>query len=176
MKRSKTLLVLALIIVNIIADQITKFWVRAHVEPGSVSDIIGSYFTLHNVENPGAFLGMGSDMNPTLKIIFLLILPVVVLLIALRYLLTQKNLDQWTVVGLSFVIGGGIGNIYDRIIYKQVTDFWHIDFGSGIQTGIFNVADVSVMIGMGCILMSAIVNRKQKDVTDDVINSSDIED
>ena len=167
MKLSRSVLVFILILINIVADQLTKFWVRENVEPGSVSDIVGNYFTLHRVENPGAFLGMGSDLNPTVKLLVLLILPVVVLLLALRYVLTQKNLDQWTVVGLSFVIGGGIGNIYDRIIHKSVTDFWHIDFGSGIQTGIFNMADVSVMVGMGCILVSAILSRKKKEKIED---------
>ena len=164
MNKARTLLIFGLIVINIIADQVSKFWVRANVELGSESSIIGNTFTLHNVYNKGAFLGIGSDMNPTLKIIFLLVLPVIVLLIALRYLLTNKGLDQWTIVGLSFVIGGGIGNIYDRIVEGQVTDFWHIDFGGVFRTGIFNVADVSVMIGMGCILMSAILNRKQKPV------------
>lgn len=170
MKISKYVLVFGLISLNIVADQLSKFWVRANVELGSESQIIGDYFTLHNVYNKGAFLGMGSDMNPTLKLIFLLVLPVVVLLLALRYLLTNKDLDQWTIVGLSFVIGGGIGNIYDRIMEGQVTDFWHIDLGGVFRTGIFNVADVSVMIGMGCILMSAILSRKKKEITEDSIS------
>jgi signal peptidase II len=167
MNKARTILVFGLIIITIIADQASKFWIRANVELGSENPIIGDYFTLHNVYNEGAFLGMGSDMNPTLKLIFLLILPVIVLALALRYLLTNKELDQWTIVGLSFVIGGGIGNIYDRFMEGKVTDFWHIDFGGVFQTGIFNVADVAVMIGMGCILVSAILNRK-KSVTEEI--------
>lgn len=161
MNKARTLLVFGLILITIIIDQASKFWIRANVELGSESPIFGDTFTLHNVYNEGAFLGMGSDMNPTLKLIFLLILPVVVLLLALRYLLTNKDLDRWTIVGLSFVIGGGIGNIYDRILEGKVTDFWHIDFGGVFRTGIFNVADVCVMVGMGCILMSAILSRKK---------------
>ena len=161
MNKARTLLVFGLIVINIFLDQVSKFWVRANVELGSESPIIGDTFTLHNVYNKGAFLGMGSEMNDTLRLILLLILPVVVLLFALRYLLTNKDLDQWTVVGLSFVIGGGVGNIYDRILYGQVTDFWHIDFGGVFRTGIFNIADVSVMVGIGCILLSAFLNRKK---------------
>lgn len=161
MKLPRYVLVFGLILLNIACDQVSKVWVRNHVDEGSISSIIGDGFTLHNVYNSGAFLGMGSDMNPTLKIIFLLILPVVVLLLALRYLLTNKDLDQWTIVGLSFVIGGGIGNIYDRFMEGKVTDFFHIDLGGVFKTGIFNIADVSVMIGMGCILMSAILSRKK---------------
>ena len=55
-------------------------------------------------------------------------------------------------VGISFVLGGGIGNMYDRIIHGSVTDFLHIDFVI-FQTGIFNMADVSIMTGMFLILI-----------------------
>lgn len=162
MKISKYVLVFGLILLNIACDQISKVLVREHVEVRVETQLIGDTFIMTNVENSGAFLGLGSDLDPTVKLIVLLILPVVVLALALRYVLTNKQLDQWTIVGLSFVIGGGIGNIYDRIMYGSVTDFFHIDLGGVFRTGIFNMADVSVMVGMGCILVSAIVNRKQK--------------
>jgi len=164
MKLSRKALVFGLIIFNIIIDQVSKFLVRQHVEYREETKLIGDAFIMTNVENSGAFLGLGSDLNPTIKLIVLLILPVVVLFLALRYVLTNKLLDQWTIVGLSFVIGGGIGNIYDRIVYGSVTDFFHIDLGGIFRTGIFNIADVSVMIGMGCILVSAILNRKKNPV------------
>lgn len=162
MKLSKrSLFIIALIVVNIAIDQISKFWVRANVEARSVSSIIGDIFTLHNVENSGAFLGMGSDLNPTIKLIVLLILPIIVLGWVLRHVFKEKDMDQWSLVGFCCIIGGGIANVYDRIVYGSVTDFWHIDFGGGIQTGIFNLADVSVSTGMIMLLISAIIHRKK---------------
>lgn len=53
--------------------------------------------------------------------------------------------------GWCFVIGGGIGNLADRIIHGSVTDFLHLDLGV-LQTGIFNFADVSIMAGLMMIL------------------------
>ena len=50
-------------------------------------------------------------------------------------------------IGLCFVIGGGVGNLLDRIVYGSVTDFLYLKFGI-FQTGIFNMADVSIMTGM----------------------------
>lgn len=162
MKLSKrSIFIIVLIVFNIAIDQISKFWVRANVDPRSVSSIFGDIFTLHNVENSGAFLGMGSDLNPTIKLIVLLILPVIVLGWVLRHIFKEKDLDQWSLIGFCCIIGGGIANVYDRIIYGSVTDFWHIDFGSGIQTGIFNLADVSVSTGMIMLLISAVINRKK---------------
>ncbi len=167
MKISRYVLVFGLILLNITCDQVSKVMVRQNVEFRVETKLIGDTFVMTNVENSGAFLGLGSDLNPTIKLIVLLILPVVVLALALRYVITNRQLDQWTIVGLSFVIGGGIGNIYDRILYGSVTDFFHIDLGGVFRTGIFNMADVSVMVGMGCILISAIINRKQKQVIEE---------
>lgn len=160
MKLKRFLIVFSLIILNIGCDQISKNVVRTSVEVRSKTEIIGEKFILTNVENSGAFLGMGSNLNPVLKFILLLALPVVVLLIVLRYVLTKKDLDHMTIVGLSFIVGGGIGNLYDRILYSSVTDFFHIDLGGIFKTGIFNMADVSVMVGMGLILLAGISHKK----------------
>lgn len=152
-------LIFSLIILNIGCDQISKKMVRNQVDVHSKTELVGDKFILTNVENSGAFLGMGSELNPTIKLVLLLILPVVVLLLVLYYLLTKKDLDSLTITGLSFIVGGGIGNLYDRILYGSVTDFFHIDLGGIFKTGIFNMADVSVMVGMGFILLSGFTKK-----------------
>jgi signal peptidase II len=98
--------------------------------------------TLTKIENTGAFLSLGQSMPKILRTIFLTILPLIILGLTFIYLLTKKNLSSFKVVGLCFVIGGGVGNLFDRVVYGSVTDFLHIDFGI-FQTGIFNMADVS---------------------------------
>ena len=70
----------------------------------------------------------------------------------LGYILFTSGLDKLFIVGLTFIIGGGIGNMIDRVLYGSVTDFMLIDLGL-VKTGIFNAADVSVMIGTGMILL-----------------------
>lgn len=164
MKLSKrSVYILLVIIITIAADQISKIWIRLNVVPGSQSSIIGNYFTLHNVENEGAFLGMGSDLNPTLRLILLLILPIVVLVFVLRYIFKDKSLDNWSLFAFSSIIGGGLANVYDRIIYGSVTDFWHIDLGGVFRTGIFNMADLSVTTGM---IILVLVSFKKKKITE----------
>jgi signal peptidase II len=147
---------------NIALDQISKFWVRADVIPGSEAPIIGDIFTLHNVENTGAFLGMGSDFNPTLKLIFLLILPIIVLGVVLHHIFKDKNMDKLSLIGFCCIIGGGFANVFDRFAYGSVTDFLHIDFGGSLRTGIFNLADISVSFGMILLLIAAIQNAKKQ--------------
>ncbi|MFD2822134.1 signal peptidase II [Lacinutrix iliipiscaria] len=159
MKRS--LFIGFLIILNIVLDQVSKVWVRASVAPGTKTEIIGDYFTLHNVENSGAFLGMGSDLDPTLRLIFLLIIPTGVMAYVLFYIFKNKELDKLSLIGFCCILGGGMANIYDRFMYGEVTDFFHIDFGGVFKTGIFNVADMSVMLGLGLLIIS---NFKKKEI------------
>lgn len=157
---TRTLLIFGLIIFNIALDQISKFWIRANVTPGSQSEILGDYLTLHNVENAGAFLGMGSDFTPVFKVLLLNVLPVIVLALVLFHIFRDKTLDRRSLVGFACIIGGGMANIYDRILYGSVTDFLHIDLGGVFRTGIFNSADVSVMVGMGLLLLSNFKKKK----------------
>ena len=154
--------ILLIIIITIAVDQISKIIVRKHVDVSSSSNIIGEYFTLHNVENTGAFLGMGSDLNPTLKLILLLILPVVVLGFVLRHILKDKSIDKLSLMAFASIIGGGIANVYDRFAYGSVADFFHIDLGGVFRTGIFNMADLSVTTGM-IILVIASFKKKKKE-------------
>ena len=60
------------ILFNIALDQISKVLVRKYVNPNDQIELIGNYFLMLNVENTGAFLGMGSDFNPILKQILLI--------------------------------------------------------------------------------------------------------
>ncbi len=124
-------------------------------------NIIKDYFQLIWVENKGAFLGMGSDMNPTLRLIFLLVLPTIVLIYVIYYIVKTRELDRLSLIAFCCIIGGGIANVFDRIIYGQVTDFFFIDLGGVFKTGIFNVADLSVTTGMILLLLSGIFTSKK---------------
>ncbi|EDP72356.1 hypothetical protein FBALC1_14682 [Flavobacteriales bacterium ALC-1] len=127
-------------------------------------NVIKDYFQLIWVENEGAFLGMGSDMSPTLKLIFLLILPALVLIYVIYYIVKTKELDRLSLIAFCCIIGGGIANVFDRIVYGKVTDFFFIDLGGIFKTGIFNVADLSVTTGMIMLLFSGIFSKKKKEV------------
>jgi len=164
MKLSRTAFISLLIVVNIAIDQISKVWVRANVSEGSQSSIIGDVFTLHNVENTGAFLGMGSDLTDPWRTILLLVLPVIVLGLVVVHIIRDKNIDNISLVGFCCIIGGGIANVFDRFAYGSVTDFLHIDLGGKLRTGIFNIADVSVTTGMIMILVASFLYRKKEKI------------
>lgn len=162
MKLSRNLGIVLLIVGTIAIDQISKVIVRASLLPYQEKPILGSFFTLNNVENEGAFLGMGSDLNPTIKLIFLLILPVAVLGYLIYYIFKNKHLESYALIALCMIAGGGIANVFDRIVYGHVTDFLHIDLGGGFRTGIFNVADMAVTSGMILLLIGSLLQRRKK--------------
>ncbi|OMP31472.1 signal peptidase II [Mangrovimonas sp. DI 80] len=160
MKISRSLGIVLLIAANIAVDQISKVIIRQSVDPREQISLIGDVFVMMNVENTGAFLGMGSDLNPTFKLIFLLLLPVLVLGYLIYYIFKTITLDRFSLVALCCIAGGGIANVYDRIVYGSVTDFLHLDFGGMLKTGIFNIADVSVTTGMIMLLVANFFHKK----------------
>lgn len=164
MKLSRTASIILLIVANIAIDQISKFIVRAKIATNEVIELIGDTFIMTKVENSGAFLGMGSELSPTLKWILLLILPVIVLGGVLYYIITNKTLDRLSLIAFCCIVGGGIANVFDRFMYGSVTDFFHIDLGGVFRTGIFNVADMSVSFGMILLVIASFKQKKQEKV------------
>ena len=154
-KKFRYILISTIVSVSIALDQFSKVWVRSNFENYSEKNLIGEIFTLIKVENTGAFLGMGSELSEIPRILLLIVLPVVVLISITIYTYIEKTLDKISIIGFSLIIGGGIANIFDRIVYGSVTDFLYINLGGVLKTGIFNIADLSVTTGMILILISS---------------------
>jgi signal peptidase II len=147
--------IIAVLISNISCDQISKMIVRGQISEDEEISIIANHLTLTRVENTGAFLSLGSELPALMKSIILSFIPIVAITLALVYIFRERQLSRMTLAGYAFVIGGGIGNLFDRVWYGSVTDFVHIDFGL-FETGIFNMADVSIMMGIGFLIINTI--------------------
>ncbi len=148
----RILLVLVILGSNIGCDQVSKRIARNELGDAEQISFARNHVTLLKVENTGAFLSLGQTLPQPVKFIVLTALPSLALVFALGFMLLRKNASTWSLVGMAFVAGGGIGNIYDRIAHGSVTDFMHIDFVI-FQTGIFNMADVSIMVGLFIIMI-----------------------
>ena len=156
----RNLLIILILVTSIGCDQISKNIVRHKMEYNEQINVISHYLILIKVENKGAFLGLGNTIpRPVYKIVMIL-LPLLVILFALFYLFRRNNLSLPMVTGISFIIAGGFGNLYDRILYGSVTDFIHMDFVL-FRTGILNMADVSVTLGFFIILYDLYINRRR---------------
>ncbi len=154
------ILLLFIVLLNVGCDQVSKTVVRHKIDYNENIGFIKNHVTLTKVENTGAFLSAGDNLPESVRFILLSLLPILVLAYGLYYLFIHHNLPRFFQLGMCFLIGGGIGNIYDRIRFGSVTDFLHIDFVM-FRTGIFNLADVSIMIGIGILLIDSF-NKKVK--------------
>ena len=156
---TRRLLLLLTIFATIICDQATKYWARQTLTYHDEIPVIGRYFVLIRTENSGAFLSLGDSAPYYIRITFLTILPCLVLVLGLYYLMRSKENARLMAFGIALALGGGMGNLYDRIVHGSVTDFMYMDF-TFARTGIFNVADVAIMIGMAFILWHSFFKRK----------------
>jgi len=153
------LLILAL---NIGCDQLSKTVVRHNMGNFNRFEYLGGHFVFQRVENTGAFLSLGDSLSGPVRYILLNILPLLAVLFGLYYIFTRTNLNRFTLVAIILIIGGGLGNLYDRIRFGSVTDFMHIKFGI-LETGIFNVADMSIMAGTIMIILHAWFKKKPEE-------------
>ncbi len=128
-----------------------------------------SYF--HNtvrfeyVENTGAAMSFADDLPKTASFWLLSMAPLALLLGMSVYVIKRSgSMSGAKVAAFTMIIAGGLGNIYDRIVYdRHVTDFMNIGI-SNIRTGIFNFADVWVTAG--AVLLLATSYQKKKDATE----------
>lgn len=139
---------------NVAFDQLTKVWATNTLKPKPSQSYLGDFFRLTYVMNDGAFLGLGSDRADASKafdifrFVALKVFPIILLFALFLHMLLSKTMSNWQLVAFSFILGGGISNIYDRLLYGEVVDFMNLGIPNLIRTGIFNFADVSIMVGL----------------------------
>jgi signal peptidase II len=143
---------------NLAFDQWSKHVARETLRYNEQIKLLDDRLTLVKVENTGAFLSFGDSMPEWMRFLFLTLIPLLVLAAGMFYLFSNRHLPKTYAVGLCFVIGGGAGNIYDRLLHGSVTDFLHLDLGL-FQTGVFNLADVSIMLGMVMLLYHIVIKK-----------------
>lgn len=151
-------LFIAILIICIGCDQQTKLMAKEQLSYAQPIEYLDGMFKLIYAENTGAFLGLGDSLSPNLKYLFLVFIPTFVLfLFAVTYFKSSNTYGQF--VGMSLIVGGGIGNLIDRIAYGSVVDFMNISIG-GLRTGIFNFADVAVSTGLILLLFSLYAKKQ----------------
>ncbi|KPJ97371.1 MAG: hypothetical protein AMJ60_11485 [Desulfobacterales bacterium SG8_35] len=148
----KTTLILVILLSCIGCDQGTKSLARKHLVPGQTLSYFQDTFRLQFMENTGAFLGMGNSMPENLRFTIFTILVAALLLAGLGYILFSSRTELKFILAATLILGGGISNLADRIIYEgSVVDFMNVGIGD-LRTGIFNVADMCIMAGTGLLL------------------------
>jgi len=146
MKRLTMIFLLLFVCVG--CDQSTKYTAKHFLEGQQTLSYMGDFFRLSYTENTGAFLSLGAGMPEKLRYAILVVVVSIFLVGFLLFVIRSKKLNSLAVSASVLIIGGGLGNLIDRIINKgSVIDFMNIGIGP-IRTGIFNVADLAIMAGV----------------------------
>ena len=131
-----------------VLDRITKSLVVAQVPYGTEVPVVGHWVGIINVHNSGAAFGVA----PALAGFFLV--AAVAVAIGLVVYVARNAADVWTYAALGLILGGTLGNGYDRIMFGTVTDFINFHFWP-----VFNVADSAVSVGVVALVAGYLLRR-----------------
>ncbi len=145
---TRLLVLLAMVACCVGCDQATKKFATAALRPAGRLSYFGDTFRVEYAQNPGAFLGLASGLSPHLRFWLLIGLNSVLLGGVVAMLIARWNMPRSHFLAMSAILGGGLGNLIDRVVWDgQVIDFLNLGVGV-LRTGIFNVADMAITGGV----------------------------
>lgn len=162
MKAFKRLLLIVPVLFSCVGcDQMTKNFARQSLATSGPISYFDNILRLQYTENPGAFLSIGAGSSENMRFWLFIILIGIFLVGMLVYLMASSNSSKPQTIALSLVVGGGISNLIDRILNEgRVIDFMNVGIGP-LRTGIFNVADIAITIGVVWIIVISIKDKKR---------------
>ncbi len=147
-----------IVLVLLACDQVSKYWIISTMNLYEMREIIPGLFNLVHVTNKGAAFSMLASVDSPLRHWFFVSVnsaAVIGLTIA-----AFKMRDQWYRVAFAMVGAGALGNLIDRLRFGAVIDFLDIYLGS-YHWPAFNVADSSICVGVGLLLILNILDIKK---------------
>ncbi|HET9299470.1 MAG TPA: signal peptidase II [Candidatus Polarisedimenticolaceae bacterium] len=139
--------VCSLLLACVGCDQVTKALAAQHLAGHPPVLFLGGAVRLLYAENTGAFLSLGAGLPEAVRLWVFVIVTGAVLALLLTYAVMHRDtLRPWEMLALALVVGGGIGNLLDRIFLGLVRDFLFLGVGR-LRTGVFNVADMAITGG-----------------------------
>ncbi len=133
-------------------DRATKLLVAKDIGLHNSIPIIPRFFYLTHFENRGAAFGLFDDSHSQWKASLLVLFSIAALIIVSTMLWRSRHSMATTGIGLAMIMGGAIGNLWDRLFSGKVVDFLLVYIGS-YEWPAFNVADSAIVIGAGLLLV-----------------------
>jgi signal peptidase II len=144
----------------IVLDRISKLWVVKHIQPGRAIVVIPRVFRITHVLNTGAAFSMFDEAKNPETVRFMLIgFSLVAALVVVGLLWKLGRSINATAIALALILGGAIGNLYDRWKLQHVVDFLEVHIYH-YHWPDFNVADSAIVVG-ACLLLIEML-RPQK--------------
>lgn len=142
----------------VVFDRLTKLAVENRILLHDSVSVIPGFFRITHVENRGAAFGLFSDSPSEWKIAILVLFSLIALVIVSALLWKSSHVMTTTGVGLALILGGAIGNLWDRLFSGHVVDFLLFYLGQ-YQWPAFNVADSAIVIGAGLLVFEILFTK-----------------
>lgn len=162
---SKYWILASLTPVIVLLDQWTKSIVFGHFRVGETLSVIPDFFNLTFVKNPGAAFGLFASAEPSFRVPFFLIIPVIALA-AIAYVFRKLPAKDILIsTALSLVIGGAVGNLLDRFSLNYVIDFLDFHWKNTYHFPAFNVADSAICVGVCILVLDMLIHDRGENVS-----------
>jgi signal peptidase II len=164
----RVLALLALLVPSVACDQVTKMLAVDHLKGAGTIHVVDGLFRLTYAENPGAFLGLGTNLPHAIRIPIFVVLALGFVIGAAVFVARQKKIAPALFVAVALLAAGAAGNVIDRVMREgsRVVDFAVLGvktpFGR-VQTGVFNVADIYIMVGAGLVVLASLRKKDDED-------------
>jgi len=138
----------------LLLDQLIKLIVTKNMELFQEIKIIKNFFSIYYIKNKGAAFSIMGNQT-----ILLILISIICLLFLKNYIKTIKTPSKLTIVSLGIIIGGILGNLFDRLFYKEVIDYLSFNF-FGYSFPVFNLADIGITVGAVLLIITILLEEK----------------
>ena len=159
--KRKVVLIVAIVAAVLAVDLATKELAQRHLPGQPTKHLLGDTVRIGYVENTGVFLSLGHSLSPELRFWLFVVGVAAVLLTLLVLTLVDGRFHLPEIVAVAAIVGGGVGNLVDRIqLDGSVRDFLNVGIGP-VRTGIFTVADMAITFGGIALLLFPLFRRRK---------------
>ncbi len=156
--------------VVVVLDRITKWVIAQKITLHDSVDIVPGIFRLTHVQNQGAAFGLFADSPSEWKVAMLILFSIAALGVVSALLWKNGNAMNATAIALSLVMGGALGNLWDRVAAGRVIDFLDFYMGSHHWPA-FNIADSAIVVGALLLLSEIFLTTPQEEKAEEKVVS-----
>ena len=160
--KANLIISVVIIVLGVAIDQITKIIAVTYLVYGKAITIIPYVLNLNIVRNKGSAFGMGHSWPPVLQKTVLLALPIIAIIVITVILMKNIKGHRLMISSFALILGGAIGNVYDRIASKYVVDFIEVHYKQYHWPN-FNFADMIICVGVGLYIIYSFRSPKKVD-------------
>jgi signal peptidase II len=143
---------------TLVLDRWSKAWIQNRFDLNESIRVIDGFFNITYVRNTGVAFGIFSSVSSPAKSLLLSVFTAFAAIVVVTYSVRSSARNRLLQVALALILGGALGNLYDRLSYGYVVDFLEFYVGA-YHWPSFNIADSAISIGVALLALEIIRNE-----------------